>query len=273
MNKKLLVGVLGPKGSYTEQAALKYFKTCLIKDDYLNPLEVVEDVSKLVLDYGVVPVENSIQGGVKNTVDALIKYRVSVVGEVVMPIHHVLAAHPEAGKYKRLLSHEQALNQCRNYLRAEYPECVLEPSASTSHAAKRVGEKGLKDALVVCGEHAARTYGLKIIAENIAITNKNETRFFIIGNKSSGPTSSDKTSLVFGLKDKPGALFDALKVFKDYNINLTRIESRPTKKKLGDYLFIIDFEGHKNNKKVKKVLSELEKSTTFMKILGSYPKH
>jgi chorismate mutase/prephenate dehydratase len=270
MNKQLLVvGVLGPRGSYTEQAALRYFGKCNIKDDYLSPQGVIESVSKLLIDYGVVPVENSIQGGVSNTIDALVRCRVNIVGEVVIPIHHVLACHPGAGKFKRVVSHEQALNQCRDYLRAEYPNCVLEPAASTSHAASNAGE----DSLIVCGEHAAKTYGLKVIARSISTTNNNVTRFFVIGNEEAVPTGNDKTTLVFGLKDRPGALFDSLKVFKDEGINLTRIESRPTKKRLGDYLFIIDLEGHRGDEVVRQALESLIDSTTFIKVLGSYPKN
>ncbi len=268
--KSLTVGVLGPKGSYTEQAALCYFKDCAIIDNYLSPQDIIEDVSRLVIDYGVVPVENSIQGGVASTIDALIKYRVNIVGEIVLPINHVLAAHPKAEFFRRVLSHEQALNQCKDYLKAEYPHCALEPTASTSLAAKIVSEKEIADALVICSEHAAKTYKLKIIAKHIASTNNNETRFFVIGNSTAKPTVHDKTSIVFGLIDRPGALYDALGVFKKYEINLTRIESRPTKKKLGDYLFIIDFEGHKDNEIIKKALEELSSATTFIKILGSY---
>ena len=177
MNKQsLLVGVLGPKGSYTEQAALKYFDECDVKDNYLSPQDIIEDVSKLVIHYGVVPVENSIQGGVRSTIDALVKYDVNIVGELIIPIHHVLAANSGATNFKRVLSHEQALSQCRDYLRAEYPNCLFEPSASTSHAAKVVSEKGLADALVICGEHAAKTYGLEVIARGISISNNNSTK-------------------------------------------------------------------------------------------------
>jgi len=271
-NKSLIVGVLGPKGSYTEQAALEYFGECSIKDDYLSPENVIEAVSKLVIDYGVVPVENSIQGGVSSVFDTLLINRVNIIGQLIVPIHHVLACHPKARKFSRIISHQQALNQCKNYLRMEYPYCVLEPAASTSHAAQKVIKEGFTDALVVCSEHAAKVYGLKILASDISTTNNNETRFFIIGNCMTEPTGDDLTSLVFGLKDRPGVLFDTLKVFKDHGVNLTRIGSRPTKKKLGDYLFFIDFEGHKKDKVVGKVIEALEQCTTFIKILGSYPR-
>lgn len=273
MNEQsLLVGILGPRGSYTEQAALEYFGDCSIKDDYLSPQAVIEDVAKLVLDFGVVPVENSIQGGVASTFDALVSNRVNVIGEAVIPIKHVLACHPRAQKFSRVLSHEQALNQCRDFLRAEHPDCVLEPAASTSHAARKVVGDELLDALVVCSEHAVDVYGLKVLARNIASVSNNETRFFVIGNIDTESTGDDKTTIVFGLKDKPGALYDSLYVFKDAGINLTRIESRPTKKKLGDYLFLADFEGHVKDKIVKQALSGLSESTAFLKVLGSYPK-
>lgn len=264
------VGVLGPKGSYTEQAALEYFKDCEMKDDFITPESVIEAVVNLNVDYGVVPVENSIHGSVGSVFDSLIINRVVIIGELVLPINHVLAKHPEGEEFKQVLSHEQALAQCSNFLRKNHPKCVMKTSASTSRAAQEVMKKGLINSLVVCSEHAAKVYGLDIIQNNISKRNNNKTRFLIIGNNSTNPTGDDKTSIVFGLKDEPGALYNALSVFKKAGINLTKIESRPTKKRIGDYLFIVDFEGHVEDSGVNKALNELKNSVSFMKVLGSY---
>lgn len=271
MNKKVLVGVLGPNGSYSEEAALKLFSGCDLRVDYLTTQSVIEDVSRLNLDYGVVPVENSIQGVVSSTLDSLLTSRVGVLGEVILPIHHVIASLPNAKRFNRVISHEQALSQCCEYLHTEYPKCVLEPVASTSHAAKKVSGESILDALVICSAYSVRTYGLKVVSSDIS--NGNETRFLVIGNELTMSSGDDKTMIAFGLSDKPGALYDSLKVFKDYGINLSRIESRPTKKKLGEYLFYVDFNGHMLDGCVIKALSELSGFTSFVKVLGSYPKN
>ncbi|HLE06448.1 MAG TPA: prephenate dehydratase domain-containing protein, partial [Candidatus Nanoarchaeia archaeon] len=160
---------------------------------------------------------------------------------------------------------------CSEFLRTEYPKCVLEPVASTSYAANKVSSESLLDSLVVCSEFAAKTYGLKVVSSNLS--SFNETRFLIVGNELTMPTGFDKSMIAFGLIDKPGALYDSLKVFKDYDINLSRIESRPTKKKLGDYLFYVDFTGHVLDELVIKALNELKALTSFVKVLGSYPKN
>lgn len=270
-NNSVTVGVLGPEGSYSQEAAMQYFGKCIVNSEYLSPQAVIRDVSLSGINYGVVPVENSIQGGVYSTLDALLASDVRIAGEVVLPVSHVLACHADAIAFRRVLSHEQALEQCRDYLNAEYPGCVLEQTASTSHAAMIAGE-GLLDALVVCSRYAAGLYGLRVIAEDIASSNNNETRFLVVGNGLTEPTGNDKTSIVISLVDKPGALYQALGVFYKHGINLTWVLSRPTKKKLGEYVFPVDFEGHVDDMVVKSALRELKEYATDIRVLGSYPK-
>lgn len=267
---ELKIAYLGPEGTFTHLAAVKKFgkKVNYISCDSIN--EVFSIVEKGKAEYGVVPVENSIEGVVNYTLDMFSESNLKICAEIVMNIHHDLLTYYPNNKIKRVYSNPQVFAQCRDWLPKNLPEAKLIPVVSTARAAY----EAQKDPNGACigSRILASLYNLKIIHSNIQDTSSNFTRFLVIAKKDSSPSSEDKTSILFSVKDKVGALHDALYSFKKFGINLTKIESRPSKKKVWEYYFFVDFEGHSTNPKVKKCLKELEKRCNFVKILGSYPK-
>jgi prephenate dehydratase len=265
----LKLGVLGPEGTHSERAArrwsigsdLIYFK------DFEDVLKAVE---RGELDAGVVPLENSLEGAIGLTMDLLLTLQVKIVGEVNVLIRHCLVGRGE-GEVKVILSHPQALAQCRQFLRQHFPQAEIRTTGSTSHAAKLAQE--FPEMAAIAGIDAAKKYDLKVLASDIQDGQNNITRFVAVGRDMPQPTGEDKTSLVVYLqRDSPGALYSILEEFAIRNINLTRIESRPSRKRLGDYYFYIDIEGHMNEPQVKEALLGVESKSTMVKVLGSYRK-
>ncbi|MBC7114143.1 MAG: prephenate dehydratase [Archaeoglobi archaeon] len=257
------VGVLGPQGTYSEKAALKKFpRESLVY--FKSITEIVERVSRGELERGVIPVENSLEGGVSETLDALVEYDVGVVDEILLEIRHCLVAKDDS-EITVILSHPQALAQCRKFLNSRFPNVELREATSTMHAAKIAQE--IKGVAAIAPCDSAEKYGLKIIERDIQ-DGENITRFFVISKK---PSLSGKKSsiIVFPFEDRPGTLLRILKPFADEGINLTKIESRPTKKKLGEYLFFIDFQGSLSDERVLRAIEEIRKISA-VKILGSY---
>ena len=264
------IGVLGPEGTYSEKAALRFAPpqaTLVYFSDFEDILLAVEAGS---LDAGVVPLENSLEGAIGQTMDLLLRLQVSIIGEVNLPIRHCLVGRGE-GEIKVILSHPQALAQCRQYIRVHFPNAEIQTTGSTSHAARLAQE--FPEMAAVAGSGTAEKYGLKILAREIQDGSENVTRFAIVGRDIPKATGRDKTSLVIYLqRDRPGALYEILHEFARRNINLTRIESRPSRKALGDYYFYIDLEGHKSDPDVSEALAAIEEKATLVKVLGSYPK-
>jgi prephenate dehydratase len=266
------IGALGPQGTYSEKAALLWIKgqpkASLV---YFNDFEgVLEAVSAGRLEAGIVPVENSLEGAVTTVMDLLLRQDVVIIGEVNVPIRHCLVGRGE-GEVKVILSHPQALAQCRQYLREHYPEADIRTTGSTSHAARLAQE--FPEMAAVAGEDTALKYGLQILAREIQDASDNVTRFIVAERKMAAATGRDKTSLVIYLdKDRPGALFSILEEFARRNINLTRIESRPSRKGLGDYYFYIDLEGHVDDKTVKQAIAAVKEKAAMIRVLGSYPR-
>ncbi|WP_227766145.1 prephenate dehydratase [Zhaonella formicivorans] len=271
------VGYLGPEGTFTEQAAKKWADQSLEKPAQLFPVSNIPQLVHNVCDgefvYGVLPVENSIEGTVNLTVDTLIKAKAVIIGEVITEIEHCLVLKKGAShKIQVVFSHPQALAQCYDYLSREFAGVNLVQVASTAEAARMVAE-GPPGWAAVCSKHAAMSYGLDILAAGIQDYLENKTRFLVIGKNIAPPSGFDKTSLVIALpQNRPGGLYRVLKEFADAEINLTKIESRPTKKELGEYLFWIDCEGHIEDDKLKKVLKQLSTQAALLTILGSYPR-
>ncbi len=273
---KMKVGIIGPRGTYSEIAARTHFEK---EDIEIFPFPLITDVAEAVedgeVDAGVVPVESLREGSVGETLDALAWLDVKVQAEIVLTItHHLLG--PEEAEFegiKQVLSHPQALAQCRKTLREELPEAELISVKSTAKAAKQVS-KDRKPYMAAIGSRGlADLYDLKIIREDIQKGKEDETRFFCLGKEYGEPTGEDKTSIVFYTKeDRPGILFEVLREFAERDINLTKIESRPSKEALGDYLFFVDFEGHRDDPLVEEVLGVLESKVATLKIIGSYPK-
>ncbi len=271
LEKELRIAYLGPKATFTHQAALErfgfsalYIPTATIKD-------VFTEVESDRADYGVVPVENTIEGVVNYTLDMFLESDLRIVGEVVIPIQlHLLSTQQNLGKIKKVYSHKHALAQCRNWLEKNLPGAQLIETESTAKACEIALE--VDDASAIASEVAAYTYHLNILAMNIQDSLNNYTRFLIIGKRNTKRTGKDKTSLIFALRDEPGALYKALETFYEYGINLTKIESRPSKKKAWDYVFFVDMQGHIEDENVKEAIDMLNKRTQMIKILGSYPR-
>jgi prephenate dehydratase len=258
------VAVLGPAGTFTEIAARKAFK-----DAKLVYCDTVDDVFESVAagkDYGVVAIENSLEGSVNTTMDCLIEYDTKIVKELILDIGLCLAASPKTKKedIKVIVSHPHALAQCRRFLSENYPKVRLQRHESTAAAMKEA--KDSAGYAAVGPKESAELYGLRVLEENIADA-ISQTRFVVVSKKEA---SGDKTSIIFAVKDKPGALYSVLKEFADKGINLTKIESRPSKRKLGEYLFFVDFEGSQKDGKIMGALSTIKEKTAYLKILGSY---
>lgn len=264
------VAYLGPQATFTHIAALKKFGKSL---DYLkcdSIADVFTEVERHRADYGVVPIENSTEGAVNHTLDMFIDLGLKICSEVYLPIkHNLMSKAKKISSIKRVYSHQQVLAQCRIWLETNLPDAKLIPVASTTDAAWIYA--GRKGSAAIASKLAAEKYKLNILASSIEDFAHNITRFLIIGEHEVGPTRHDKTSIVFSMKDKAGALHDVLTPFKKNNINLTKIESRPSKKKAWKYYFYVDMEGHIKDKRVKQSLKQLQRHCNYYKFLGSYP--
>ena len=266
----LNIAYLGPEGTFTHLAAIKKFGK---RSNFIpcgNISDVFDAVAKNRAHYGVVPIENSIEGAVNHTLDVFIESNLKICSEVELNISHSLLRVSMSKKLKKIYSNPQVFSQCRQWLIREYPEAQLIPTATTAQAA--ITAK--KDHLSACigNSMLAVLYNLKEVKSHIEDSPSNVTRFLVISDKDSSRTRKDKTSILFSVKDKVGALYEAIYIFKKYSINLTKIESRPSKKKPWEYYFFVDFQGHRKQEHVKKAIKALEKKCVFLKILGSYPK-
>jgi chorismate mutase/prephenate dehydratase len=231
---------------------------------------VFQEVTQDRAAFGVVPIENSTEGVVAHTLDCLVESDLQICAEIFLDIHHnLLSKSGRAEDVRRIISHPQALAQCRGWLSAHFPKITVEEVASTAHAAIAAANDGTTAA--ISSALAKEVYGLAAVASNIEDRSNNITRFLAIGKLHTKPSGDDKTSLVFSAKDKPGVLHQMLQPFARSRINLSKIESRPIKNKPWEYLFFLDLRGHREQPAVKKAIAELEKNCVFCKILGSYP--
>ncbi len=262
----------GEPGAYSEEAALKFFGPLVIT----KPQESLESVFRAVeqdeVQFGIAPIENSLEGTIGRSYDLLLTSNLKVCGELELHVTHCLVANPETrlDAVKKVYSHPQALGQCRTFLKQL--GCRLVPTSDTATSAKMIKEKGLTDAGAIASARAAEIYQMKILAREIEDNPSNFTRFFILAKEDCPPSGNDKTSIVFSVKHKPMALYDLLNKFASKGVNLTKIESRPTRQKAWEYNFYLDFEGHREDKAPKEVLANLEEATLFLRVLGSYPK-
>jgi chorismate mutase/prephenate dehydratase len=238
------------------------------------PQGSIEDIFRQVArgqaDFGVVPVENSTEGAVGATLDELADSQVKTCGETFVHVSQALVSqHPEAADIKTVFSHPQALAQCRTWLAGNLPHCNLIPMQSTAAAAARACQE--PGSAAVGNPMLAELFGLQVVARDIQDHALNQTRFLVIGHQHSAPTGRDKTSIVFSTRHLPGALLNALMPLADFEINLTRIESRPAKDIPWNYIFFVDFEGHLEDTKVRKALDAIKPNVHGLKVLGSYP--
>ncbi len=262
----------GEPGAYSEEAALKFFGPLAIT----KPQESLEDAFRAVeqdeVQFGIAPIENSLEGTIGRSYDLLLASSLKVCGELELRVTHCLVANPETrlDAIKKVYSHPQALGQCRTFLKQL--GCRLVPTSDTAISVKMLKEKGSTDAGAIASARAAEIYQMKILAREIEDNPSNFTRFFILAKEDCPPSGNDKTSIVFSVKHRPMALYDLLSKFASNGVNLTKIESRPTRQKAWEYNFYLDFEGHREDKAPRGVLASLEETTLFLRVLGSYPR-
>lgn len=268
------IGYLGPKGTFSHEALKKYTSGLPhTAQDYSSIPEILTAVQEDMLDEAIVPIENSIEGAVNATMDMIAQdVSLSIKAELVIKIreHLLVKRGTDLSKIRFILSHPQPLGQCRRFLSEQLQYAMAKPVYSTAAAAQEV-EAGAGDLAAIGSAVAADVYGLEIAVSDIQDYDNNHTRFVIVSKKDAIRTGRDKTSIVFSTEDKPGSLYRILDIFNLWDINMTRIESRPARNMLGRYIFFIDLIGHREDDALKDALTMVSKKTTFLKILGSYP--
>jgi len=269
LEKPLKIAYMGPEASFSHLASIKKFGSQIGYIACNSISEVFLEVERDNADYGVVPIENSIEGAISYTLDMFVESDLRICSQIILDVAHNLLSNGEKSSIKKIYSHPQVFGQCRLWLQKNLPQAELIEVSSTTKASQIASRE--KGSASIASLLAAQIYKLKVLARDIEDSPHNITRFFVIGKSEVPATGKDKTSIMFSIKDKVGALHDMLLPFKKYKINLTKIESRPSKRKAWDYYFYVDFEGHKNSIQVKKALTELESKCKFLKILGSYP--
>jgi chorismate mutase/prephenate dehydratase len=271
LERPMRIAFLGPEGTFTQAAALKHFGHSV----QTLPLAAIDEVFREVeagsADYGVVPVENSTGGIVSHTLDTLINSSLKICGEVELRIHqHLMGRMTSLADVRCVYSHSQSLAQCREWLDAHLSGIERSDLSSNAEAARRAAAE--EGAAAIAGEVAAELYGLSILARNIEDQPNNTTRFLVIGRKAVPPSGSDKTSLLVATRNKPGALYHLLAPLAQNGVSMTRIESRPSRQGMWEYVFFLDIDGHAQDGKVAAALRDLEAEASLFKILGSYPK-
>lgn len=269
------LGYLGPKGTFSQEAAENYIKKkaechCV---DYSTIPDLISAVQNGELEEAIVPIENSLEGAVNTTMDMLAgSSNLMIKGEVVLPIHQnlLVAEGTSISGIKYILSHPQGIGQCRKYISENFPQAEIQYIHSTAAAAEAVA-RGRAESAAVGSAAAALAYGLRILAAGIQDGNNNMTRFVVVSTKEEQRTGKDRTSIVFSTEDKSGSLYRVLDIFNLWDINMTRIESRPAKNQLGSYIFFVDIEGHREDENVRDALTMVKRKTSFYKFLGSYP--
>ena len=269
LEKTMTIAYFGPEATFTHQAALQKFGASLNYAAQKTIGDVFTEVSKKSADYGVVPVENSTEGVVTHTLDMFVDSDLKIVSQVLLKIQQCLMSNSHKTKIKKLYVHPQSLAQCRGWLAKNLPRVEIVETSSNARSAELAAKE--KFAAALGGVLAAEKYGLKILAQDIQDNSVNVTRFIVLGRTCSPPTGDDRTSLMLSVADKAGALHEAIAAFKRFKINMTKIESRPSKRKAWEYFFFIDCAGHYQDAKVAKAIAHLGKHCNFVKILGSYP--
>jgi len=262
------VAFLGPKTSFSHEAVLKVFPKADLLEVHSIP-SVFSSVESKEADFGIVPLENSTEGSVNATLDLLIQSDLKISGELFVDVAHCLLSK-QGSSITRIYSHPQAFAQCQQWLQKNCPKAELADSSSTASAAELASRE--PGSAAIASKASAKEFGLGVVAKNIQDLGFNKTRFIVLGFKEAKPNPKNKTAMVFSAKNKPGALFDALKSFKVYDVNLTKLESRPSKKGNWEYLFFVEFDGDLTEARIQKALAELKEHTDFEKAFGSYPK-
>lgn len=270
LEKSMTIAYFGPEATFTHQAAIKRFGSSLRYSAQRTIADVFAEVARNRADYGVVPVENSTEGVVTHTLDMFVDSDLKIVSQIVLRIQHCLVSRFKKEQIKKLFVHPQTLAQCRGWLANNLPDVELIETSSNARSAQLATTERQSGA--ICGTLAAERYKLRILQSDIQDNSANATRFLVLGRQCSPPTGQDRTSVMFSIADEVGALHRALAPFRRFKLNMTKIESRPSKRKAWEYFFFVDCDGHVNDQKVAKALHMLGEHCNFVKVLGSYPK-
>lgn len=271
LEDNLTVAYLGPKGTWTHQAAIKKFGHSICYDPQPNFADVFNQVARRKAHYGVVPIENSTEGAVSHTLDLFVDSPLQICAQVLLRIENGLMASIPREEIKTLYSHPQVFGQCRDWILRHFPEADLVEVSSTTKAAKLAHDNATDGAAALGGKLAAELNGLTMLEESIQDRATNTTRFLVIGEKTCPSTGNDRTSILFSVHDRPGSLVKALQAFDKLNVNMSKIESRPSKQRDWEYIFYVDLAGHCTDTDVAEALLELEKHCSLVKMFGSYP--
>ncbi|OGL20061.1 MAG: chorismate mutase [Candidatus Rokubacteria bacterium RIFCSPLOWO2_12_FULL_71_19] len=270
LENPLPVAYFGPPGTYTHQAAAQRFGSSAAFVAVRSIGEVFDEVERGRAELGVVPVENSTEGPVNITLDRLLDCEALITGEIALEItHHLLSRAGSLEEVKMVCSHPQALAQCRHWLATNLAEAPIEETSSTSAAAVRA--KDDPTVAAIASEMAARLHDVPVLRRRIEDNPYNSTRFLVLGRRPVPPSGRDKTSILFSMRNEPGVLYSILQPFAERRLNLTKIESRPTKRRPWEYVNFVDFEGHRDTEVVRAVLAAVTERCQFLKVLGSYP--
>lgn len=270
LEKPISVAFLGPRDTFSHMAAIQVFGASADYHPLPSFADIFVEVERGRIDYGIVPVESSMGGGVSDTLDRFISSELKIINEVMMHItQNLLSKHP-LDQIQRVYSKDNALLQCRQWLRANLPKTELIETSSTAEAARRAAAE--EGAAAIASRLAAETYQLPVQVERIEDAAHNYTRFLVVGRQKVRPTGDDKTAVMISIKDKPGALYGLLLPFAEHNISLTRIESRPSQQKAWEYVFFIDFLGHIDDAPIQQVLRQVGEHANQIKVLGSFPR-
>jgi chorismate mutase/prephenate dehydratase len=266
----LTVAYLGPQGTFSQEAVIKHFGGLTATASCASIDEVFRQVETGAAGYAMVPVENSTEGAVGRTLDLLLTTSARACGEVMLPVRQCLMAKVKRrDAIRKVYSHTQSLAQCQRWLARHLPQVEAVPVVSNAEAARRAGKE--RGAAAIAAKTAAALYGLSVLARNIEDDPKNTTRFLVLGNHDAAPSARDKTSLIMSTRNVPGAIHDLLTPLAANQVSMTRLESRPARTGLWEYVFYVDIEGHQQNANVARALAELERKASFLKNLGSYP--
>ncbi len=268
--KPMSIAYLGPEATFTHQAALERFGTSLHYTPLKTIGEVFTHVSRHRADFGVVPIENSTEGVVTHTLDMFMDSDLKIVAQIVLAIQHCLLSRARRNQIRRLYVHPQTLAQCRGWIQKNFASAEIIETSSNARSAELAAKEHNSGA--IAGLLAAEKYGLPVLEHDVQDNAGNATRFLVLGRTGTPPTGRDRTSLMFCIADKVGALHSALAPFRRYQINMTKIESRPSKRKAWEYFFFVDVDGHVTDRKVAKALEQLSEHCDFVKVLGSYPR-
>ncbi len=271
LERIMKIAFLGPEGTFTQAAALKHFGHSVQTLPLATIGDVFREVESGTASYGVVPVENSTEGVINYTLDEFMTSSLNICGEVELRIHHhLLSKNPDIKNIHKVYSHRQSLAQCRKWLDTHL-SYVQQIDVSSNAEAARLASTD-KESAAIAGESAADIYHLDYLARNIEDHPENTTRFLVVGKRTTPPSGSDKTSMLVYTNNKPGSLYNLLQPFARHNISMTRIESRPSRQGMWNYVFFIDIEGHVDDENVSQAMDELEKTANLVKVLGSYPR-